>query len=222
MKKTLGILMALLLLFPNITNGQEDDEWSKAVKKEYKTKLKDFKKQGWKVFGSSRTIEVLLHTHLDWLNYHPNVYEIVGVANGFKSMNLGRQMAMNNAYVTYASQMSSVIKGRAISDMKADASNQNSEFDQFFAVFERYVEKEIRGEIKESFSLIREKGNGVYEMQSFFLVNEEAASDARRRALKYAAQETMTAQKYADIVSKYINEKIYPHQFYADDAQKDL
>ena len=35
MKKTLGILMALLLLLPNITCGQEDN-WSKAVKKEYK------------------------------------------------------------------------------------------------------------------------------------------------------------------------------------------
>ena len=213
--------MALLLLLPNITCGQEDN-WSKAVKKEYKTKLKEFKKEGWTVFGSSRTIEVLLSTHLDWLNYHNDVYEIVGVASGFKSKNLGKQMAMNSAYVQYASQMNSQIKGHALSDMKENASDQTSDFDQFYAVFERNVEKEIRGEIKESFSLIRENGKGGYGMQSFFLVNEEAASDARRRALKNAAKEAISGEKYADIVSKYINEKVIPSEFSSDDAKKGL
>ena len=221
MKKIVGILMGLIITLPNMAYGQEDN-WSKAVKKEYKAKLKEFKKEGWKVFGSSRTIEVLLATHYEWLNCHNEVSEIVGVASGFKSMNLGHQMAMNNAYVTYASQMSSTIKGSTISDMKSDASTQKTEFDQFFAVFERYVEKEIRGEMKESFSLIRETRKGIFEMQSFFLVNENAALDARRRALKNAAKEAVWAEKYADIVSKYINEKNYPTEFTAEDADRNL
>lgn len=214
-------MIAMFLLFPHVTSGQED-LLNKELKKEYKAKLKEFKKEGWKVFGSSRTMEVLLLKHFDWLNNRDDVYEIVGVASAFKSKNIGKQMAMNNACVTYASQMGAVLKGRAISDMKADASNLSSEFDQFYAVFERSIEQEIRGELKESFSLIKDNGNGSYEMQTFFLVNEEAALDARRRALKNATKEAITSQKYADIFSKYVNEKIYPTEFSAEDAGRNL
>ena len=39
----------------------------KAQKKEYKAKIKEFKKEGWKLYGSSRTIEVALLTHYDKL-----------------------------------------------------------------------------------------------------------------------------------------------------------
>lgn len=219
MKKILGVLMTLLILLPDIAYGQKDD-WNEVQKKEFKNKMKEFKKGKWKVFGSSRTLEVLLTYHLDWLNNREDVYEIVGVASGFKSMNMGKQKAMNNAFVAYASQISSTIKGRAVSDMKAEG-NQ-SEFDQFYGVFERSVQQEIRGELKESFSLIREKDNGTFEMQTFFLVNEEAALDARRRALKNAAKEAIAAEKYADIVSKYINEKVIPSKFYEEDAGRNL
>jgi hypothetical protein len=159
MKKILGVLLALLIMLPEMAYGQKDD-WDEAQKKEFKIKLKEFKKGKWKVFGSSRTLEVLLTNHLDWLNNREDVYEIVGVASGFKSMNMGKQKAMNNAFVAYASQISSTIKGRAVSDMKAEG-NQ-SEFDQFYGVFERSVQQEIRGELKESFSLIREKDNGTF------------------------------------------------------------
>ena len=76
--------------------------------------------------------------------------------------------------------------------------------------------------MKESFSLIRETGKGTFEMQSFFLVNEDAALDARRRALKNAAKEAVWAEKYADIVSKYINEKNYPTEFTTEDAERNL
>lgn len=221
MKKVFLLLFAVSFMFSQNINAQ-NDLLNKALEKEYKSKLKEFKKEGWKVFGSSRTMEVLLLKHFDWLNNRDDVYEIVGVASAFKSKNIGKQMAMNNACVTYASQMGAVLKGRAISDMKADASNLSSEFDQFYAVFERSIEQEIRGELKESFSLIKDNGNGSYEMQTFFLVNEEAALDARRRALKNATKEAITSQKYADIFSKYVNEKIYPTEFSAEDAGRNL
>ena len=220
MKKILLVLIVLTILCPTISHAQ-NYALQGALKKEYKSKIKEFKKGGWQVFGSSRTLEVLLFNHLDWLNNRDDVYEIVGVASAFKSKNVGKQIAMNNACITYASQMSSTIKGRVISDIKEDVSSQ-SEFEQFYSIFERSIEQEIKGEMKESFCLIRENGNGTFEMQTFFLVNEEAALDARRRALKNAAKEAIAAEKYADIVSKYINEKVYPTKFVAEDVGRNL
>ena len=211
MKKFI-LLLTLALTLPTVTFSQSD-LLNKALQKEYKTKIKEFKKGGWEIFGSSRSLEVALLNHYDKLNKGgDNVYEIVGIASAFKSKNIGRQIAMNNACVIYSSQAGSQIKGRVVSDMGADADNLTVEFDHFYAAYERAVEKEIRGEIKESFSIIRQNKDGSYEMQSFFIFDEDSALNARVKAFENAAKESVAAQKYADIISKYINEKVNPSE----------
>lgn len=210
--KKLIFLLTLALTFPTVVFSQSD-LLNKALQKEYKTKMKEFKKGGWEIFGSSRSLEVALLNHYDKLNKGgDNVYEIVGIASAFKSKNIGRQIAMNNACVIYSSQAGSQVKGRVVSDMGADADNLTVEFDHFYAAYERAVEKEIRGEIKESFSIIRQNKDGSYEMQSFFLFDEDSALNARVKAFENAAKESVAAQKYADIISKYINEKVDPSE----------
>ena len=202
-----------MALFSQIQSFAQNDLLNKALQKEYKAKMKEFKKGGWEIFGSSRSLEVALLNHYDKLNKGgDNVYEIVGIASAFKSKNIGRQMAMNNACVIYSSQAGSQVKGRVVSDMGADADNLTVEFDHFYAAYERAVEKEIRGEIKESFSIIRQNKDGSYEMQSFFLFDEDSALNARVKAFENAAKESVAAQKYADIISKYINEKVNPSE----------
>ncbi len=211
MKKFI-LLLTLALTLPTVVFSQSD-LLNKALQKEYKTKMKEFKKGGWEIFGSSRSLEVALLNHYDKLNKGgDNVYEIVGIASAFKSKNIGRQIAMNNACVIYSSQAGSQVKGRVVSDMGADADNLTVEFDHFYAAYERAVEKEIRGEIKESFSVIRQNKDGSYEMQSFFIFDEDSALNARVKAFENAAKESVAAQKYAEIISKYINEKVDPSE----------
>jgi hypothetical protein len=207
------LVFLTMALFSQIQSFAQNDLLNKALQKEYKAKMKEFKKGGWEIFGSSRSLEVALLNHYDKLNKGgDNVYEIVGIASAFKSKNIGRQMAMNNACVIYSSQAGSQVKGRVVSDMGADADNLTVEFDHFYAAYERAVEKEIRGEIKESFSIIRQNKDGSYEMQSFFLFDEDSALNARVKAFENAAKESVAAQKYADIISKYINEKVNPSE----------
>ena len=211
MKKLLTLLFLQAFVFSLSTTNAQNKALDKALQKEYKTKMKEFKKGGWEIFGSSRSLDVALLNHYDKLNKGgDNTYEIVGIASAFKSKNIGRQIAINNACVIYASQAGALIKGRVVSDRGADADNLTVEFDHFYAAYERAVEKEIRGEIKESFSIIRKNNDGSYEMQSFFIFNEELALKARIKAFEIAAKESIAAQKYADIISKYINEKVVP------------
>ena len=80
------------------------------------------------------------------------------------------------------------------------------EFDKFYAAYERLVDKEIKGELKESYSIIREIRPGLFEMQTYFIVNEDAAMKARIRALENAAKETEIAQKYANKISEFVKE----------------
>ena len=207
MKKVFVILMSVCLL-ASCASVQGNKALEKALKKEYKTKKKEFEKGGWKLYGSSRTFEVALLKHYDKLhNMDEDGFEVVGVATKFKSKNVGRQMAANNAAVTYAS-MATTVKGRIISDLAGDGVEVGTEFEHFYAAFESQVEKEIRNVLQESFALIREHADedGTYEMQIFYIVSEAAASRARIRALETAAKESEAAQKYAKKVADFVKD----------------
>lgn len=204
-QKLMMMLLAMCLLVPTVE--AQNKALERARKKEYKMKMREYKKENWKLFGSSRSLDVALLTHYDKLNsLGDDGYEITGVASKFKSKNVGRQMAINNACVTYAQEAGSKVKGRIVSDMQGDGVAADTEFDKFYAAYERLVEKEIRGEMKESYSVIRDLGDGTFEMNSFFIVNESAASKARLRAMEQAAKETEMAQKYAEKVSGFVRE----------------
>lgn len=205
MKRIILLLMAVCLMTP-VVNAQ-NKTLEKARKKEYKTKMKEYKNENWKLFGSSRSVDVALLTHYDKLNsLGDDGREVMGTASKFKSKNVGHQMAINNACITYAQQAGSHVKGRIVSDMAGDGVEADKEFDNFYAAYERLVEKEIKGEMQESYSIIRENGDGTYEMQTYFIVSENAATKARIRALENAAKESAAAQKYAAKVADFVRE----------------
>ena len=191
----------------------QNKQLEKARKKEYKQKKKEFEKNGWKIFGSTRSIDVALLKHYEALDKAgESAYELPGVASSFKSKNVGKQMALNSACAYYASMAGSKLQGRVVSDLAGDGEYSAEEFDKFYAAYKRSVEREIQGELKESFSVIREKADGTYEMQSFFIVDEDAASRARQRAFENSRLESIAAQKYASAVSNYINESFNPNE----------
>ena len=209
MKKILVLIVSALLVLPAINAQNTSKALEKALKKEYKIKKKELKKGKWELFASSRTLDVALLSHYEKLNsLGENGYEVVGVASRFKSKNLGHQQAVNNACLTYAQQAGSHLKGRIVSDMSGNADDTSAEFDHFYAAYERLVEKEIKGEMVESFSIVRclDSEKGEYEMQTFFIIDESAATRARIRALENAAKESEVAQKYANKVSQFVRE----------------
>ena len=207
MKKTIQFLLIIGMLFACPVVNAQNKALEKARKKEYKLKMKEYQKENWKLFGSSRSLDMALLTHYDKLNNGGDgVREIVGIATKFKSKNVGKQMAMNSACITYAQQAGSHVKGRVVSDMAGDGIDVEKEFEHFYAAYERLVEKEIKGEMHESYSVIRDNGDGTYEMQTFFIIDEEAASQARIRAFEQAMLESAAAQKNAEMVSDFIKE----------------
>ena len=116
MKNFLIMLLAFCLMTPAI--NAQNKELQKQQKKEYKKKMKEYKAEGWKLFGSTRSLDVALLTHYDKLNtLGDDAIEIVGIASKFQSKNVGKQMAINNACITYAQTAGSVVKGRIVSDL---------------------------------------------------------------------------------------------------------
>lgn len=207
MKKTIQFLLVIGMLFACPVVNAQNKALEKARKKEYKAKMKEYQKGNWKLFGSSRSLDVALLTHYDKLNNGGDgVSEVVGIASKFKSKNIGKQWALNSACNYYARQAGSHVKGRVVSDMAGDAIDVEKEFEHFYAAYESNVEKEIKGEMKESYSIIHDNGDGTFEMQTYFIIDEEAASQARIRAFEQAMRESAAAQKHAEMVSDFIKE----------------
>ena len=196
-------LMAAFMLSVVPATAQE---LSKSGKKALKAKVKEFNKEGWKIFGSTSTLDYALERHMIKMQSEDAI-EVPGIASSFKSKNVGKQMALNSGMTNYASMMDSEIKGKVVSDMQGDGEFSETEFEKFYAAFKRSVQTTIKDELKESFSIIRDKGNGTSEMQTFFIVDKHAASQARVRALEQAGKESVAAQLYAKVVQKFIEEK---------------
>lgn len=205
MKKLLILIISMVLAVPAM--NAQNKILQKAIKKEYKTKMKEYKKEGWKLFGSSRSLDMALLKHYDKLEtLGDNGYEIVGICAKFKSDNVGHQAAINNACNTYARNAGSHVKGRVVSDIASNGDDTSAEFDHFYAAYETLVEKEIRGEMQESYAIYKTLGNGEKTMQVYFVINEDAATKARMRAYENAMKESAAAQKYATKVSEFIKE----------------
>lgn len=170
--------------------------------KMYKAKIKEYKKEGWKLAGSSKTLEVALLEHYEKMKDPQNV-ELVGEVSQCKSLNVCKQAAYNNALITYANLAGSTLKGRVVSDLNVDQSDEEGEFDKMYAAYERLVQQEVKGVLTESYAIVKERG-GSKQYKVFFLVNEEKASLARMRALERAAKETEVAQKYANKIADFV------------------
>ena len=212
MKKLVLMLMAVCMTF-TVAQAQElTKAQAKAVNKEVKKKLKDYKKKGYEIFGSSRTLEAVLTKHLSTLeSKEGKVVEVVGFSQA-KSRNLAATAAQNSAANRYATTCSQQVKGRVLADMAADVANQEAEFDKFYAAFEGKVQQEIKGELRQSFAVAKQNADGTISVEAYYLVDDDAASRARINAFKNSQQESAIAQKYAQKLSDFVNERVVPEQ----------
>lgn len=199
MKKLLLLAAAVACV---VATSAQNRPLERAESKMYKSKIREYKKEGWKLAGSSKTIEVALLSHYDKLQ-DPKNTELVGEVSQCNSLNVCKQAAYNNALTTYANLAGSTLKGRVVSDLNVDQSSPDGEFDKMYAAYERLVSQEIKGVLTESYALVKETSNGR-QYRVFFLVNEEQATTARMRALERAAQESAAAQKYATKIAEFV------------------
>lgn len=205
MKKIIVALVAIVMLLPFYAEGA-NKQLEKARKKELSQKLKEYKKGKWEILGS-HTMDFALANHFDKLNkLGEDGHEVEGISTRSKSKNIGKQAAINNAVVTYAQEAGSTLQGRVVSDMNANGVDVSGEFDNFYAAYERLVEKEIRGEMEPSYTIIHNNGDGTYEVRSYFIICESAAAKARLRALDEALKASEAAQKYGSKISEFVKQ----------------
>lgn len=208
MKKIIMILMALCLIAP-AAMAQHDaltPKQEKLCNKNAKDRAKQLKKNGYEIMGSL-PLQDALYKHFAKLEMGAS--EQLGTGHS-KSRNNGRQMCITYAMSEYASKAASQLKGRSVTDSygnEVDTEN-DPEFARFYAAYERLTQKEIKGELQESFTVIKTNPDGSYDFNMYFTVDENKAAQRRKKAMEAAAEESGLAQNYAKQVSEFINEPV--------------
>ena len=198
-----------LISFPQTILAQTSKKMEKTLNKqrdkEYKTKIKEYKKEGWKLSGSSRTLEVALLEHYIKLAENKQNKEISGEVSQCQSINICKNFALINAQNRYAALASGNIKGRTEALLRADANMPEVEMDKFISAYENLVKAEVSGVLTESYSIVKDNGK-TKEYKTFFILNEEKASIARKRALERSLLETKITIIEAEEISRFVNE----------------
>lgn len=204
MKKIFMVLMALCLMAP-IANAELNKKELKKIEKMAKDKAKNLEKQGYTIMGSLPLKESLMK---HYTAMEAGAVEQIGTGHA-KSKNNGRQMCLTYAMSEFSTKALSEIKGRTVTDSygnEVDTEN-DAEFARFYAAYERLTQKEIKGELQESFTVIKQNADGTYDFEMYMLYDENKASLKRQKALKEAAAESKLAQNYAEQVSEFISKK---------------
>lgn len=205
MKKLIYLFAAMAIVCSGTEADAQNRKLEKAYDKMYKLKVKEFNREGWKISGSAKTLEVALLEYYEKLKDDAANRELVGECSQGLSINACRQAAYNNALISYANLAGSTLKGRIVSDTNIDQSDMAGEFDKMYAAYERLVQTEIKGVLTESFSVVKENGKRK-QYRVYFIVNEDKASQARIRAMQRALEETQAAQKYAREIAEFVRE----------------
>ncbi len=209
MKKNLKQTILTLLSIVFLTNVivAQNKALQKAQEKQFKTKMKEFKAEGYKIGSSVNSLDVALLEFYEKLKDNKNQQWVV-VTENCPTENLCNIKAQNDAYAQYATQASANVKGRIDQEFKADASPNavdKTAIDKFYAGYEILVSKNIAGAVKKQFAVYKQTANG-YKYQTFFLINVEAAENARLDAAKRALEETKVNQEWGNKIQNFIKE----------------
>lgn len=199
------LAMTFALIAPSFGQTKElSKKEVKQIEKMAKQKEKELVKEGWKLDGSTLTLNYKLIEHYTKLK-DPNCREIVGSASECASRNVGQQWTLNNAMTKYAQEAKSYVMGKVLSEIGNIA---NEELDSFYGAYERLISAEISGDLETSFSLVKPSKDGKYEYDTYYIINENLASKKRIAAYENALKESEAARKYAEQISKFVRADI--------------
>lgn len=207
MKKLLMMLLAVLMLVPAaMAETKAEKNLRKLREKEIKEKIKEYKKGGWALLGSSRTFEVVLNQHYTKLDeLAKKGRERDGQAQKCISKDAGLKLAQHNAHTAYAQDLGAEIKAKFVSDLAQSTKEDDAKFETFYAGAIRNIEQELKNEMEYSYSVYVKNPDGTYDVQSFFIIDEDGAYRARMRALENSMKENEFARQNAQRISDFVN-----------------
>lgn len=201
MKKIISILvmMGLLIIAPTAINAQN---LSKSEKKEAKQAAKDLVKEGWKVQGMGTMEGNMLRIMERSASGEVPLY---GVAlGGYTQPNVALSNCIAEAINEYVKTTgNSIIQERVATEV---ANMGGSESANLVDMAEQNFIKELKGELRSPVLKITrgDAKQGTFEMQCWWLLNENKLAKIRENAVKNAMSDVEDASELGNKISDFV------------------
>ena len=173
---------------------------------EVSEKLAEFKSAGWQIQGSSRTLRGVLTSVIDRLNQNPDLIEVTGTANNFTVISIGKGAASTYASNRYAAAATRLVKGAIENDAQLSQS-LGTERDNLYAAYSTAIERLIRGDLKEAYTLIRTRQDGKLDCEIHYLIDESQAQNRREAAMRETLNKVDLDKEYANKIYDHVNKR---------------
>ena len=179
----------------------------KQASKNFKAKVKDLEKDGWKISGDYRTLELAVIELQNQLDENPEIYGFVsGVVNKCRSTDACKQMVQFQAQRELATELNAEIQGTAKQLTDLDLAS-GDEANNLINAMGRYVKADVSGILTPSFSLIKDNKDGTNSFQTFYLVDLEKKAGVQKSALEKSLKEANLTIERASAIQKFIKEE---------------
>lgn len=176
---------------------------------ELNEKMNQLEQAGWQIHGTTRTLRGKLTEHYDKMDANPDYYEVIGTSTGCRSVTVCRAAALNAASVDIAAKMGQDLRGKAMRDMGLDeGAEMPAEFNRFQEACISNFQAAVKGELLESFALIRKGADGLNSYEIYYLVDRQSARKKRAQAIKDALEESKLRNEYTRSVEKFIDSEV--------------
>lgn len=176
---------------------------------ELNEKMNQLEQAGWQIHGTTRTLRGKLTEHYDKMDANPDYYEVIGTSTGCRSVTVCRAAALNAASVDIAAKMGQDLRGKAMRDMGLDeGAEMPAEFNRFQEACISNFQAAVKGELLESFALIRKGADGLNSYEIYYLVDRQSARKKRAQAIKDALEESKLRNECARSVEKFIDSEV--------------
>ena len=204
-RRFMYLMLVLAVLFGGVASVSAQ---SKALEKDVKKRVKELKKEGWKLQASTTTLDYAMLKYRTYLEEdEENRIPLTGIAEG-KNLKIGRENAIMNGITSYAGRAKAQVVGKMKSLMSSDAAAASEEeIDKFGAAYEAGVNTKISGLVKQHFVLIRDMDNGKKEFNVFMSIDESQAKKAREEAALEAKKKTALGD-LSEQVKDFIGEPV--------------
>ena len=204
-RKFMYLMLVLAVLFGGVASVSAQ---SKALEKDVKKRVKELKKEGWKLQASATTLDYAMLKYRMYLEEdEENRIPLTGIAEG-KNLKIGRENAIMNGITSDAGRAKAQVVGKMKSLMSSDAAAvSEEEIDKFGAAYEAGVNTKISGLVKQHFVLIRDMDNGKKEFNVFMSIDETQAKKAREEAALEAKKKTALGD-LSEQVKDFIGEPV--------------
>lgn len=206
---TVALTFFAIALFTSCGSSKKTSSVAYTRVDELNEKLQQLEQAGWQVHGSTRTLRGKLREHYAKMDANPDFYEVIGTSSGCRSVTVCRASAFNAVCVEMATRMGQDLKGKAMRDMGVDEGAEvPAEYNRFQEACISKFQGAIKGELEESFALIRKGADGLNNYEIYYLVDKQSARKKRSQAIRDALKESNLHQEYAKSVEKFINDEV--------------